>query len=418
MRILLSDGSGLTARQAAGELSDRGHHVEVLSPDPICLCRFTRHVRHVWSVPAYGTDPWGWLDAALAAYRRGRFDLLFPTQEQVAVLAAAPDLLESAGVVTAVPTFAALAAVQDKISAYRTLERLGVPQPPSTVGAAGWDSFPAFVKDPIGTASGGVRRVANDRELSLAAPAGQEVLVQAALDGPLAMCQSVFERGRLVAFHATLRIGEGANGGASHKQSVVLPDARAGLERIGADLGWHGALSADVIVTADGARFIDINPRLVEPANARRAGVDLVGALVDVATGASPGPQASGRPGVATHQLLLAILGAAQSGRGRRGVAGELIAAPRHTDRYADSAEELTPARRDGVAAVPVVSAAAATLLRPAWWRWFVSSSVSSYALSPEGWRAVRDRVGPVVDDPPFGSRLATAAGGPRAKAR
>ena len=104
MRILLSDGSGLTARQTASDLAGRGHHVEVLSPDPVCLCRFTRHVRHVWRVPAYGTDPWGWLDTALAVYHRGRFDLLFPTQEQVAVLAAAPGLLNKAGVVTAVPT--------------------------------------------------------------------------------------------------------------------------------------------------------------------------------------------------------------------------------------------------------------------------------------------------------------------------
>jgi hypothetical protein len=399
MRILLSDGSGLTARQTASDLAGRGHHVEVLSPDPVCLCRFTRHVRHVWRVPAYGTDPWGWLDAALSAYRRGRFDLLFPTQEQVAVLAAAPDLLCEAGVVTAVPTFAALSAVQDKVSAYRTLGRLGIPQPLAALGVAEWDTFPAFVKDPIGTASGGVRRVTSARELADAAPSGREVLVQEALDGPLAMCQSVFERGRLVAFHANLRTGEGANGGASHKLSVSLPDAQAGLERIGGDLAWHGALSADVIVTGDGSRFIDINPRLVEPTNARRAGVDLVGALVDVATGTPTDPQAPGDPGIATHQLLLAVLGAAQRGRGRRGVASELAAALRRADRYAASHEELTPVHRDPVAAVPVALAAAATLLRPSWWRWFVSSSVSSYALSPEGWRQVRERAEDLVGE-------------------
>ncbi|MGO9077416.1 MAG: hypothetical protein ACLQDY_00005 [Streptosporangiaceae bacterium] len=45
MRVLLSDGSGLTARQAAGLLANAGHHVEVLSPDPFCLARFTRRVR-------------------------------------------------------------------------------------------------------------------------------------------------------------------------------------------------------------------------------------------------------------------------------------------------------------------------------------------------------------------------------------
>jgi uncharacterized protein YbjT (DUF2867 family) len=45
MRVLLSDGTGLTARQSAGRLSEAGHEVEVLSPEPLCLCRFTRHDR-------------------------------------------------------------------------------------------------------------------------------------------------------------------------------------------------------------------------------------------------------------------------------------------------------------------------------------------------------------------------------------
>jgi hypothetical protein len=47
MRVLLSDGSGLTARQTATQLADGGHAVHVLSPDPICLARFTRRVRRV-----------------------------------------------------------------------------------------------------------------------------------------------------------------------------------------------------------------------------------------------------------------------------------------------------------------------------------------------------------------------------------
>jgi len=59
MRALLSDGSGLTARQGATRLAAGGHHVEVLSPDPLCLCRFTRYVSRVHRVPAYGADPFG-----------------------------------------------------------------------------------------------------------------------------------------------------------------------------------------------------------------------------------------------------------------------------------------------------------------------------------------------------------------------
>jgi uncharacterized protein YbjT (DUF2867 family) len=121
MRILLSDGSGLTSRQTAGLLAAAGHEVEVLSPDPWCLSRLTRHVRRVRRVPPYGADPHRWLDAALEIYGQGGFGALLPTQEQVAVLAAYPDRLRAAGVRTAVPSFASLAAVQDKVAAARTL---------------------------------------------------------------------------------------------------------------------------------------------------------------------------------------------------------------------------------------------------------------------------------------------------------
>lgn len=218
-------------------------------------------------MPANGPDPLGWLGAALDIYRSGAFNVLFPTQEQVAVLAAVPDRLREGGVVTAVPPFASLAAVQDKLSAFATLNRLGLLQPPTEATPEGWTQFPAYVKEPIGTASGGVRRVHSVEELAAAAEPGP-ILVQAAVEGPLVMCQSVFDRGSLVAFLANERTGLGAHGGASNKRSVHLPAVRSWLEVLGADLAWHGALSADVILGDSGPLFIDINPRLVEPENA------------------------------------------------------------------------------------------------------------------------------------------------------
>jgi hypothetical protein len=54
MRILLSEGSGLTSRQLAGQ---------IFSSSKICLTRFTRHVRAVRDVPRFGLDPFGWLAA-------------------------------------------------------------------------------------------------------------------------------------------------------------------------------------------------------------------------------------------------------------------------------------------------------------------------------------------------------------------
>src|SRR6516164_7503083 len=98
MRVLLSEGSGLTSRQVATRLGALGHHVEILSSTPVCLTRFTRAVRALHRVPRFADDPLAWFEAA-----------------------------------TVVPDFAALRRVQDKIEAWRTLDAIGVPQPHSVV---------------------------------------------------------------------------------------------------------------------------------------------------------------------------------------------------------------------------------------------------------------------------------------------
>ena len=254
---------------------------------------------------------------------------------------------------------------------------------------------------PIGTASAGVRRAGSPDELRqvaadyerLGAFGPEGVLVQQPVAGPLAMVQAVFARGELVAFHACQRVREGASGGASHKLGLDLPEAREHMARLGAALDWHGALSADVIIGPDGPRFIDINPRLVEPANALASGVDLTGALVEVARAPARSgsvqslePQPAAVPGARTHQLLLAVLGAAHQG-GRRAVARELVHAVLHRGEYRGSREELTPGRGDPLAPLPVMVIALATLIRPDAWRHFVGGSAGAYSLTPAAWR-------------------------------
>ncbi|MEV0589896.1 hypothetical protein [Nonomuraea cavernae] len=388
--------AGLTSRQCATLLSRAGHVVEALSPDPLCICAFTRHVRRVHRVPAFGRDPFGWLEAALAVYAAGAFDVLLPTQEQVAVLSRATDRLRERKVATAVPPFAALAMVQDKVSAFATLDRLGLPQPRSAVitGArewAAWDAFPAYLKQPIGTATSGVRRLARRADLSDPVwSAGEPLLVQREVPGPLVMVQSVFAAGELVAFHACVRTGEGARGGASRKRGIALPAVRQHLAKLGSELRWHGALSADVILGEKGPVFIDLNPRLVEPVNALLSGVDLITPLLDLARDRTPTPQPSANPDVATHQLLLAVLGAAQRSGRRRAVLGELTSAALRRRDYAGSREELMPGF-DPRGTLLLALAAGATLARPDAWRWFASGSVAAYALSPQGWRHLVD---------------------------
>jgi predicted ATP-grasp superfamily ATP-dependent carboligase len=392
MRILLSEGSGLTSRQVAGQLGSLGHTVEILSSSKICLTRFTRHVRAVHDVPRFGLDPFGWLTAAERIAVERKIDLLFPTQEQVTVLSARQKYLR---VATIVPPFKSLARVQDKISAFRTLKAIGVPQPQTFVISSADDlrqvaSYPVFVKRPVSTASSGVRRTTNPQELGAAAHEfglGQsELIAQSQASGSLAMVQAVADRGRLVAHHACLRVREGVGGGASLKESVALPGLAEMLARLVAALEWNGALSMDMIVADDVPVIIDVNPRLVEPANALAAGVDLVAAMLDVAGDAASQQRLAGSAGVRTRQTLLAILGAAEQHGTRGAILREAFDATFARGNYAGSVEELTPVTGDPVAAVPVVAALLASLIHPPLWRKFHAGAVGPYALTPEAW--------------------------------
>jgi glutathione synthase/RimK-type ligase-like ATP-grasp enzyme len=395
MRILLSEGSGLTSRQVAGRLGALGHEVELLSSTRICLSRFTRHVRAVHDVPRFGSDPFGWLAAAERIAAERNVDLLFPTQEQVTVLSAR---LPHLAVRTVVPPFASLVRVQDKISAFHTLEAAGAPQPQTYLISQAdalrrITSFPIFLKRPVSTASSGVRRASSAQELEDAARelglGRSELIAQVQVSGPLAMVQAVADRGRLIAHHACVRVREGVGGGASLKESIVLPGLAEMLARMVASLDWHGGLSMDVIIGDSGPVIIDVNPRLVEPANAFAAGVDLVSIMLEIAGGAPVSERPAGVAGLRTRQTLLAILGAAQQSGSRTAVLREAVDAILARGDYAGSTEELTPIAGDPLAALPVLAAFGASLVRPSLWRKFHAGAVGPYAVTPEAWAEI-----------------------------
>ena len=126
-------------------------------------------------VPPFGADPMAWLDSALASYAEGGFDLLFPTQEQAAVLAAVPDRLRRCRCGHGGPGVRGPGRGSGQgIGAPDAATPSGSPSRAGAVGLDGWDRFPAYVKTPIGTASGGVRRVDSADQLDRGrAPVGR-----------------------------------------------------------------------------------------------------------------------------------------------------------------------------------------------------------------------------------------------------
>ena len=146
-----------------------------------------------------------------------------------------------------------------------------------------------------------------------------------------------------------------------------------------------------MIAAPDGPSIIDVNPRLVEPVNAYLSGVDLVGAMVEIArTGTAPAREPR-RTGVRTHQFLLALFEAARRG-GRVAVAREVWRAGTRRADYRGGTEELEPSRGDPPAAAFQAALVLAVLTRPALWQRLAGGSIEAYALTPDAWRRITER--------------------------
>lgn len=403
-RILLSEGSSLSSREAITALGLAGHRVELVSSDPICLGRFSHFVARVHRTPASGADPDGYLAAVIEVVKTGNIDALLPVHEQAYLFAAArKQLPPSLGI--ALADFEAFEQVQSKASLADLLTRLKVPQPKTDIVRSADEfaaerPFPFFVKAAFGTASAGVWRIADARrrdallvQLEAQNAFAEGLLVQAAVAGSLERTQAVFDRGRLVACHIYRQVVEGPGGGDVLKISVVSPGVRQTVERIGEALAWHGALSFDYIRdnAAGEPHFIDANPRLVEPMNAWLSGVDLPGALLRISLGETPPVQPDGREGVLTRLGLMGLLDAARQRNRRRDVLREIGLLVFNSGRYRGAREELVPLLTDPWCAIPLSVVVARLLRAPEAAAQFSNSTVAAYSLTPQAIGRLRE---------------------------
>lgn len=407
-RILLSEGSSLSAREVITALGRAGHVIDVCDPDPYCLGRFSRYVRHWHSCPPAAADPWGYLRFIVRVVATGAYDVLFPTHEQAFLFARAQDKL-SGFVGLALTDFSAFCRVQNKASFIRVLRELAIPHPPTRIVTTeeqlrSAKHFPCYVKAEYGTASATVWRCNSPEDVAAAIQAlkaegwlngAGQVLLQQAVEGKVEHVQAVFDRGRLVVWHGYDQRVAGPGGGDAAKTSVLRPAVRDHVARLGERLTWHGAISLDYLVGKDGQRlwFLDGNARLVEPMNALLAGTDLADILVRISLGEPVAPCAPGREGVRTHLTLMALLAAAaQTGR-RRDVLRRLAEVVSGRGDFENSTEELTPVGEDPWSAGPLLVVLARLLARPRSAQAIAARAIHTYALSAEATREITDGI-------------------------
>jgi predicted ATP-grasp superfamily ATP-dependent carboligase len=402
-KILLSEGSSLSSREAITALGLAGHRVELVSSDPMCLGRFSRFVSRVHRAPACGADPDGYLARVIETIETGQIDALLPVHEQAYLFAAARKQIPSR-VGIALADFETFERVQSKASFAELLTQLNVPQPKTEIVRSADEfaterPYPFFVKAAFGTASAGVWRIGDARardallvQLQAQNAFAEGLLVQAAITGSIERTQTVFDRGRLVANHIYRQVVEGPGGGDVLKVSVVSRQVRDTVERIGQALNWHGALSFDYIRDdATGTpHFIDANPRLVEPMNAWLSGVDLPGALLRISLGEAAPTQPAGREGVLTRLGLMGLLDAARQRNRRVDILREIGLLALSSGRYRGSREELVPLLTDPWCALPLGVVVARLLRAPRAATQFSQTTVAAYSLTPQAIHRLR----------------------------
>src|ERR1700738_895259 len=386
-KILLSEGSSLSSREAITALGLAGHRVELVTSDPMCLGRFSRFVRRVHRAAASGADPDGYLAAGIEIVKTHHIDALMPVHEQAYLFAAGRKQLP-AGLGIALADFETSEQVQSKASFADLLTRLNVSQPKTEIVRsadefAGDRPYPFFVKAAFGTASAGVWAASNPRQRDVLLPQleryhafAEGLLVQAAVTGSLERTQAVFDHGRLVASHIYRQVVEGPGGGGV----------------IGQALQGHGALSFDYILddATKTPHFIDANPRLVEPMNAWLSGVDLPGALLRISLCESAPTHPEGREDVVTRLGLMGLLDSARQRHRRRDILREIGLLAVGSGRYRGSREELVPLLTDPWCAIPLGVVAAKLLRAPAAAARFSETNVAAYRLTPSAIHRLR----------------------------
>jgi len=289
--------------------------------------------------------------------------------------------------------------VAGKVDFATLLDELHIPQPewwlagdrPSTV------PYPHWVKASHGTAGRCVRRVANARQeceaiRELSSP-HDSVMGQVPAPGQYGQVQALFDHGRLIAVHTSVQVGYGAGGSAAARLSVNHPEAREHAARIGKHLTWHGGLTIDYLHVDGHPRFIECNPRTVEPGNAARAGVDFPALTIALSTGAPvPDKPIVGRAGVRTRSAMALALGAAERHSSRAAVLRILCDCALSRGDVGRGVEVLTPVRNDPLSGVPLTVTALRLLARPGSASAIARGAVDDYAISPESISLVRTR--------------------------
>ena len=395
MRILLSEGSSNSARQALYGLR-HDHQIDLVDPSAWCQCRFSSLVRQRIACPTVARDPLGYAKRITEVIQRNGYDILFPTHEQVYLFSKFRDFFQQ-HVGLAVPEFDAIRRVQSKAGFVALMEELELPIPGSRVVASKTelfehDRFPCFVKLVHSTASLGVQKVDSADELrsaierfekSLVWKEGDPILIQQPAVGGQAEVSAVFQEGRLVASACRDVLETGIGGGPSQRISAFHPLVKTHMEKLGMTLNWHGPISVEYFYDAETQQpqYIEANPRISETLNAELAGVPVCETVARISIGEHVDPLPEATPGVMSHTGFTVLIADAYNGASRTQLFKRLCNHWFRRGDYGTCESEITRLGEDPLSLVPATAVILRLLVSPRSAKGLATSTVDNYSL-------------------------------------
>lgn len=411
-RVLVTEGSSCTARTALYALA-ADFDVDLLDPSPFCQARFTCLAKRWIRSPRFSENPRAFLEFLENHLSRERYDAIFPTHEEIYVIARARQRLERlAGL--AVPAFGAVDCLMSKANFSRLLVELGIPQPPTVIVSSKDEllqanEFPVYIKAALGTAGSGVQCVRSREELNAHVArleregrldGNLEYLIQSPATGTHGSISAVFRHGEMLGWHSCGARRLGVGGAPMAHVSTNHPTVVRHIEHIGQHLDWHGAAFFDFFHNDETGEvaFIEANPRIGQTVNGLLSGVNLSKLLMQVSMNQPVERIPAGRTGVRTHEGFLMVMTKALEGASRRELVGEMLQCWRRTGLYENSSDELTRLADDWLSFIPYTAVTSQLLLSPRLAKRIVASTVRNYSLSPQASQVIRSELDSTIE--------------------
>lgn len=385
-KILITEASSLTSREMLTVLKNSSYDIDILSSNSFDISRFTSITKHRFQMenPNNYHDYFYKLNEIC---KKNNYFAVLSGHEEIWMFSAGDKYIQHLPLIYS--SISSFDQVQGKIDFAVLCDSLNIQQPCWIRGDKLTDDIPfiGWMKSNYGTAGRGVYKVNSCEDIKKGYDFFQmekeDLMYQEHIQGEYGQVQAISLNGKLVAVHSSIKTAEGYGGSAAARLSIDTTPLLESVTRICSYLNWQGGITFDFIRKDDQYYFIECNPRMVEPGNAAKSGINFPEIIISIITGTYNKKDIQiGKVGVKTHSTLAIMLGTAYNTKKRIPIISVLFNSLFHRGRFKGSTEVLTPIKNDLKSILPIVVTLVKLLCNPNTADTVSGSAVSNYSIS------------------------------------